>query len=462
VTLFGSGQSGTETGNQRGSVLLTVLAVIFILLTMFLSVLTYALVRHSYHVKERNRAIASRLAESGINRCLYDLRQQPWSQVDRFAAAPNGGSIKISVQPWGPYLLVFSDGRYANQTIRSSAVVGSSPPALFNAAISTCNTDYPLVVTGNTRIIGDVNTGPSGMTEGRMAGVTVAEENYHVGVVHSSETIRMPVMDSSVLKRYRTDMSDRRDRADRTYSGSRTLAAKDTGRIVLGGSVSIEDNLLINGMSLASTDSISSVFVGGRVEVAGDSRLGGLIELVADGPIILKDSAVVDGALFYSADSILITGTAVFSGVAVSTRKIVVEGSAAVLYPSALYLDARHGQCDGDCGVFLSSRGLLETNCIAASEGGNAKQDDYLLQVDTVVRFSGFLLSNASADIRGAISGSIVTDRFHFHAPPSTYVNWVRDLYVNRSALGFTPALPVLSESSGGNRFRTLRSSTSR
>jgi hypothetical protein len=340
--------------------------------------------------------------------------------------------------------------------------VGSSVPVLFDAAISTCNTDYPLVVTGNTRIIGDVNTGPSGMTEGRMAGVTVAEENYHVGVVRTSEILRMPVMDTSVLKRYRTDMFNRRDRADHTYPGSRTLTADDTGLIVPGGGVYIEKNLLIKGLSVASRDRVSSVFVGGCLEIAGNSRLGGLIELVADGPIILKDSVVVDGALLYSADSILITGGSVFSGVAVSKRKIVVEGSAAVLYPSALYLDARHERCDGGCGIFLNSRGLLETSCIAASEGGNAEQDDYRLRVDTAVRFSGFLLSNASADVRGAISGSIVTDRFHFHAPPSTYVNWVRDLYVNRSALGFTPALPVLTESSGGNRFRTLRRNTGR
>ena len=56
-------------------------------------------------------------------------------------------------------------------------------------------------------------------------------------------------------------------------------------------------------------------------------------------------------------------------------------------------------------------------------------------------------MSEGISDVRGTVFGSIMTRQFLYTEPATEYVNWVKDLKVDRTRLKFEPVLPLVSGS---------------
>ena len=74
---------------SSGTVLVTVLAVMVILLILFLAAFTYIANRHSFHIKQQNQLIARHLSEAGITRRLNHLSEHGVSYDSISFEAPN-------------------------------------------------------------------------------------------------------------------------------------------------------------------------------------------------------------------------------------------------------------------------------------------------------------------------------------------------------------------------------------
>lgn len=455
--LSGSSISSRAVDNQRGSVLLSVLAVLLVLMIVFLSVLTYALARYSAHVRRANRIVAAGLAEAGVNHRIADMNREGIGESVQTERTPNGGRFQSAVIAWGPCPLVLSDGFYANQKVRCTALLGSRSPQLFLAAISVYRLDLPFVVSGNTRIVGSVLTGPEGMTEGQIEGRTVTSEDYHQGAVQKVNNLVAPSIDTTILRLYLSQADQRRSKPDQIFAGSHLLGPGNLNSVVRGHSVLIEDDLELRDATISADQSISSLFVGGRLTIAGGSRLTGLLEIVADGTITVSDSAALDEVILYSNDSIVFQGDCVFSGTAVSRAHILMADRSRLLYPSMLYLDAEHEAVDSSTGIRLVSAGLLEGTVVTYCDKRTTDTELPLLRAAPCTTLRGYILSQGELDAQGKIFGSIVTRQFGFRVSPTTYVNWVRDIHVNRTMLDFEPALPVLDNSGQPPNLRILR-----
>lgn len=457
TTLSGFSASRRALDNQSGAVLLSVLAVLLVLMIVFLSVLTYALARYSAHVRRANRIVAAGLAEAGVNHRIADMNREGVGESVQTERTPNGGRFQSTVMAWGPFPLVLSDGLYANQKVRCAALLGSRTPQLFRAAISVCRPDLPFVVSGNTHIVGNVLTGPEGMTEGQIEGRTVTSEDYHQGAVQKINNLAVPSIDTTTLRLYLSQSDLRRSKLDQVLAGSRLLGPGNLNSVVCGRSVSIEDDLELRDAVISAGQYVSSLFVGGRVTIAGRSRLTGLLEIVADGTITVSDSATLDEVILYSSDSILFEGNCVFSGTAVSCTHILMADRSRLLYPSTLYLDAEREAVDSNTGIRLVSAGLLEGTVVTYCDKRTTDAELPLLRVDPCTTLRGYILSQGELDAQGKIFGSVVTRQFGFRIPPTTYVNWVRDIYVNRTMLDFEPALPALDNPGQPMNLRILR-----
>jgi len=434
---------------DKGAVLIQVLGVLLILLLIFLAVLTYALGRFGLHKRDQNILVATHLSEAGITRYLDHLDSGKKINDTIAVTAPNNGSYTVTAIPWGPYLLTLSDGFFANQTIRTTALIGSRPPELFKAAITVCDEAFPFVVAGNSKIWGDINVGPLEIQTGRIQGEAVIDKEFHKGEVHHFASLDVPELDTTILSAYLSEVKQRRLSASSILAGSRIIASKDSSLMNENVSILIEENLLITDFSYTNYGEIRSIFAGGRIEITGNSNLGGLIEIVASGPIILSDSVILDEVLLYTPDSIIITGNARFSGIAISKSKIVVSGNSQLAYLSMLLVDGRGESCRDECGIFLKSNGHMESICYMLVDSVEEDENDYLVYLDTLKLFTGFISSEGRTDVRGNVIGSVITERFHYFVPPTTYVNWVKDFNISRPALNYLPVPPVLRDSTG-------------
>lgn len=452
-------QCNRRMREESGSVLASVLLVTGMLMLIFLSALTFMSVRYSVQVKESNRAVAAALARSGINHALAHLSDGFEFDAPVTRRVIPDGHISVKTSAWGPYLLILAEGRKANQSVRSTAIVGSEPDPRFDAAVIVCDERYPVTVAGNTRIQGNVITGPLGLTTGRLHGQTPVREDFHTGRVVPVASLSPPVLDRRIMTVYIESVDARRSAAQHRLVGSQHLIKPGYQWLSPGQSMSIEENLSVRDWECSAGSERTSCFAGGRIEIKGASHISGLAEVVADGPISLQDSSWMESGLLYSRDSIVIEHDSYFQGIAVSHTAIVVRGSARTGYPASLILIPSGAGSDSPPAIWLQSKRPVESVVFA---GGSLRTEDSLfsrLGVDTGSILVGLAVSQDVAEVKGRVDGALMTERFLIESPPTSYVNWLANATVNRHQLNYLPALPVC-EGLHGQSFRLVSQRT--
>ena len=442
--------------DDRGSVLATVLIVLIILLTIFLSAMTYALSRYSRHVARQNDLIASHLSEAGIAHAMAHLEELGFRPGDSSWSAPNDGTITTEIGAWGPYIRVRSTGEKGHRRVTTIALIGSAKLDIQNVAVVLADESNPLVVAGNTRVVGDIHTGLQGVTEGRFRGEGVSHEDYHIGELFKHDSLDVPPIDSVVLGRYERELETRRNGSVETVSGSLRLLADDSGYFEKRSALRVENDLELRDVLLTSTDSVRSIFVDGSVEIVGRTMLSGFIEIVADESIYVRDSATIDNVILLAADSIVISGAARSSALLMSQGRITVRDQATLADPS-LVMSMRTDDHEEPGGLFLDSRRPMETVAYLQAPTSQPPSTGRLLYVDTFSVVRGSLYSQGHVDLRGRLEGNCVTERFHFYYPPTTYINWLKDASIDRSKSKGLTVLPALAGSGGSGGYYVLR-----
>ena len=436
-----------QFNNQQGSILVTVLSVLSILLTIFIFALTYTLTRYTVHTKNKNILIATHLSEAGITNSLDKLNSNRFESTYEYDT-PNGGNITISKENWGPYYLISSIGEYANQKIKTTSLIGSFPDSFFQDAITVCDEQYPFVVAGNTRIIGNVNTGLLGMEAGEIRGEGVTDKKYHKGIVNFHKSLSPPTIDTTVYYEYIKSILSRKAHC-KTYK-SASLYLNNNSDTILNNtpSIDIENNLEMNNFFFESNNEIHSIFVNGFVDIKNSTKISSLLEIIAEGAINIKDSSLLDNVILYSKDSIIIEDDVTFSGIAIAHNKIIVKDNAKLLYPSILILLPLEKSETFENGIYLSSKNQLETVCYLSKNAEDSTYMNDVVYLDSLSTVLGAVISKQIVNLQGKVYGSIVTELFRYEQPPTTYINWAYSLFVNRLTLNYNFGLPIFSDTS--------------
>lgn len=435
-----SGWKHQFSSSQEGSVLVTVLAMLAVLLTILLAAMTYAISRHSVHQADLSRLHARYLAETAINRIAGSVYQPNPLEADSFNV-PNGGSCTVRRQLWGLHYLVEATGIYGGQQVTRRALLGTARHDYLDAAVVIGDETLPLVATGATRLRGTVVVGPPGLTEGRIHGEGTIFEDYHRGGLQISRQIELPPVDTLLLLGYLDSLRRRAEAPDRVLPGSRHLrdltVFDSTSDIVR-----IENNLVLEDVRWEDTERRRTLAVDGHLEFRGKCRISAFCEVIA-GSITVGGQSVVDNLLLVAEDSLCIEGEAAFSGIAISPTAISVRDHAALRYPSELIVydrdtyDRRQATCS------LTSTGLLEAAVVGLGVVGR-EGDGAFIYVDTAAMLTGYILCTNEVDMRGRVLGSVMTERFRYELPPTTYINWVKDCIIDRARLTHEPLLPML------------------
>ena len=441
---------------ERGSVLVTVLAMLAVLMTVLLTAMTYALSRYTVHKAHVNETRARWLADSGITRALEASRLSTIPQTNDTIKAPGGGWFTFETSPWGFHLLVRATGKCGGQEVIRWALIGSSGDEFTNAAVVSGDESLPLVISGSTRIRGTGVVGLPGIIKGRIRGEGPVYEDFHVGGTQLRDRIDLPAPDTAVLGEYLRDMRFRRANPDRVLTGSQ--APNDISTLVDFGDevIEVENHLILKNINWSNRDPVlRTLSAEGRIEIGGRSRISTPCELIAD-YILVQDSAVVDRVLLWARDSIVFCGSAVFSGMALSPGRIVVRERARLLYPSELVAYTLANPTADTTRLILSGTELAETSAFAVSLADD-RRDDALVYVDTGKTILGCVFSNDEIDLRGSVLGSVISEHFRYEQHPTTYVNWLKDCYIDRTGLTYEPVLPLCHSDSEVDGRRIVR-----
>lgn len=438
--------------NQHGSVLISALIIIAVLLTLFLSAFSFGIARYSVYVKKQHLTQAQYLAESGINRFVANLNSQNTNLIlenENSVQFTFGeiGECLLSTRPFGAYLLLRSIGTSGSQKSTRYSLLGTVQKKFTDRAISIFNNRYPLVVTGTTRITGDIFSGPIQLTTGQIEGRGAVYRDFLQGrrIIEdsvSSPYQRFAAIDDYIRFVYKTLKPKALPVSTSLQLKSSDMFLSDKNILAIQGNLDLRD-IEIDRKYLPLT-----VIVSGWVEIGGATRIEGLVEIISEKYIHITDSATIIDGLIMAEDSIVINKNAYISSQIISRQEITVEDFAVSTFPTLILVSSTAFNSRLDYGIRISSHAPIEANILYVSADTLQQRENEIIIIDSSMSLSGCVFSSDFLSLQGDIAGSVMTGNFKFTIPPTTYVNWLKDIHINVLARGYTPVMPLFESDS--------------
>jgi hypothetical protein len=433
--------------DQSGSALAASLAVIFILLTLFFSVFAATIGSKMIIVKRILKERSSYLADSGIARYLYTLNRDSldWKSAVNLRitdAISSSESFSVKSEIYGGYLMVASVGKAGTQSLQKRALIGKAPWPDLNCALINGDLNYPLVVAGQTKIVGDVMTGPAGVVQGSVHGEANQENNPISGNVEVRQFPSFPSFDHDVMEHVDAQKMFLFDNPTHFLSGSQVIREIDLAKDDTAVSFLIDGDLELQSLKLDLRQTEMAFYARGSVFIKQECRFNGPLRIFAGGSIIIDGSVQMDGGLLYARDSVFFQRCRFFQGQALAGIKIIVGDGAHIEYPSLLYVyAANHNKDDSHIYFYPKSR----SQAIAVIEKRPPSKDELidLIKVDTAAEVTGCLISEDLTELRGVLFGLSITRSYNLQLPPTRYINWLYRTSIDRTRLDFLPVMPL-------------------
>jgi hypothetical protein len=439
---------------EKGSVLLPVLAVLLILTLIFTSVILYGAWHKMRAVKELQNLKASYLAEAGVNRAIWYLsghegKDIAWRTDSLTYRVKDSESYKFSISSSGGYLAVESEGKAGSTRKKVKALIGQMPSEYFSRAINLGKPDYPLVVTGNNQIIGDVMVGPAGVMEGKFKGIGFYGNTPVQGRILTQKEERLPFFSDGIIVEFESLLEKYSKNLDQRIDKALTLDDQSESGFFKNKSTQVDGNLVITSTKEKNFEGPGYVFCKGRVEISGNVLLDEGLILVADKSVEISEKAQVKDCIISSKSQVILRDSCQFQGQIFSDTSIVIKDQARSLHPSAFFVKGKvvEGKIEGDI--------TIEDN--EGSEGmiifyeDERRQRNYslplinngMVQIDSRSTFAGIVFSQNYTKLEGSLLGSVSTNMFYLYFEPTTYINWLKDSLIDRTKLHRNFILPL-------------------
>ncbi|MCB0258429.1 MAG: hypothetical protein KDH97_09170 [Calditrichaeota bacterium] len=432
---------------ERGSALITAI-VISLVLTMTIMVVLLFSARQTRFIHQKADYLQARYnAESGIAKSLRQL-ERLWDegiwrqQLNEAIPIAFGDSANIVQYPWGGYIAVKSHAVKKHQAFTLNALVGLKPPPIFRHALMISPTAYPLIVTGDTRLYGDVLVGRAGVKKEALRGQPYSGDNLVYGSITRLQTDPRPQIDKVYL-----------DYLYAAYTaGLSSLSSINFEQMVTDTSTFIDFSKHASGQVIAiSSEQLTrkrwrlkgpAVLIADQpLTIESGVTLSNHITVLCKKGITLGGAARLKDVIIFSPDSIRLSDPAFFQGQLFAGRKIVITESTQLTYPSlaVTYNADPEATIHIHSGAELSGTAVLavreETNSPGAGKG------KIILERSAIL--NGLLYSESLTTLAGQVNGIVITDRFHFYLSPTDYYNWIKDGKVYRERLPQPFVLPV-------------------
>jgi hypothetical protein len=396
--------------------------------TLILAVhLQYRLIR-----RDANRIQAFYLAEAAIYRSLNENPQQPVdSAAPKIYQYPDWGSATVETRLWGGFLRLVSIAEHKNSRSGVQALVGQQIPPVLDAAVRIHNIKYPLVLAGETGIRGQVHTGKNGLRNAKLdrepfTGRAIPQDSV---IEHNHSPF--PLFDTDLIQasmdRIR-QLGHRRD-AEKIY---RSIVIDSTNKGLLNRSLLvIYGDLTITGLPEQTVVVGCSVYVRGRIHIDSDIRFGPWTVLAAEKTVHLRQCRL-SRSIVYAQKQISTSGLDESDVQLLSRSGVRVEASY-LSWPSLIYVDARYTSTQPlviTAGSTISGSVLIEPAPDALLSHGRQRS---VLQANSHVH--GVLWSPGWIDLAGSVSGCVAVGCFYLYVSPTTYLNWLYNATIDRTAL---------------------------
>lgn len=385
------------------------------------------------------------LAEAGIYKTLWHLagnggHDWQWRPVNENVQAFDDKAATITVEERGGFLKITSTAMVSKKSHVLKVLVGQKMPQLFNHAIILGGNDLPLVVTGKNKIIGDVMVGKSGVKTGSIKGTSFSGDKIVNGVIKKISPPVMPVFDSNLLQsQIALFESYLKVSAE---SDSVVFGAAPNKSIIFAegliDATTLTDSLLARELTIISPT---------RLLIKGSFSFPNPVSIICGDSVAVAGAVIFKDAIIYGKNKISLTENTSGAIQAISGGDIILTDNVQLQFPSLIYSSGRQTEkkITGEIRLLDQAKlvGTAVLNKPALPDGSNFKNNMKAF-IGSDAKLVGLLYSTNRTEIRGKVSGCVITNEFYLYESPTTYINWLKDAIFNRTALRGDFYLPLL------------------
>ena len=420
----------TKLQNERGSILLAAFAILALLVIIMTALIAYG----SWH-KARcqlvlNRVRATYLAEAGIQHALAEIRRSGGNRTDTQSVHLDAtSSFTFSAHPWGGYLKIESKGISGRTEERLQATIGQVAPKIFTNTLSLIGPPYPLVVAGNTRIDGDVQVGPAGVSRGELHGQSYVGDSLVNGSIGTLQQQQVPQLITDLIDQFLDDLKvaerDCRNRTDLSLiikkgaeASSQDTESRKTSALIV---FDVSDTTPVRRPQC--------LFADGSITVTGQSHLQHQVLMSASSITVKQDAYLSDCILV--APCITLTDHVDVSGQLFADSLVVVEGEAKLSEMALVYL-VGHPVNDEWTGMINIESNRTSEACLVFH--GNMHTDANVSQqikqtgrvrIAPTGTVNGIIWTEGYLEMLGTMNGSAAANLLYYYESPTLYLNWL-------------------------------------
>jgi hypothetical protein len=423
-----------KTGIKRlryseGSVLVLVL-IILTAVTVVCALILGATLFQVKRIRIQIRKTQARYtAEAAVYKTVLSLsgRRLPdsWKGGMETMILFDGDTAVVETSAWGGFVKVDSRAVHRKAAVRVRALLGQKPTEAFQNAV-VCGSDYPLVVAGRNRIVGDVLAGMAGMETGYIAGRGFEGSRQVEGKVLKTSLPRMPDFKGILLDKYFTGVGNpaaQPGNMDVFYIPSRpdeSLFIEHRNQcLAASGDVVIED--VGSGKPFKGPVTVRS---SGNIFIKGVSRFSGYVEFVAAKSIFIEGRADLHRVLLSAGQHVDISGSSRIEGQIMAVDSITVRGRSTLEYPSVLY--CRNGIFIRD-GAFMAGTVIQQNPSVPVRGGGSP-----LIRIHRGAKVTGAVYGANRVWLEGTVWGTACAGLFYLFQAPTAYNNYLMDATIDR------------------------------
>lgn len=441
----------------RGSALVFALLMTTVLAVICAIVLRMEFFRLSFINKKIHKKEALYYAEAGIYKTLWYLSghegyTKDWRPQREPVETLMDKICYVTVKEWGAYLEVSSLINYKGITDSIQVTVAEKPSSIYSQAVVVGDSEYSLVVTGENKIIGDVEVGRKGVETGKIEGKGFVGKTPVQGTIRRRDNPRLPFFNPSLFHKvydtYEYDLQYEQDCIifhHNLYLTDEIIQESEPGDIYVNGHIFITDSLLRKPLrrplKLIAT---GSIFITDSVSIREK------VEIIAAEKIHITDRASLEQGIIFAQGGVEISGQSSVSAQIFSGKDMVIKEHAVIKYPSILYSS---GWVDD---ITLRGKIVIQDNARVMGtvilypyeRDLSVQKQETIIHILPGATVGGVVYSHHFVDLKGCVYGTVVTSSFYLYRSPTSYINWLKDAVIDRTQLpdGFLMPLSFRSD----------------
>jgi cytoskeletal protein CcmA (bactofilin family) len=318
------------------------------------------------------------------------------------------GNITFKRGNWGVFETFYAVSHYNNKLYASMALVGAKNTRYCKSALVLKDNNMPIVIVGGTTITGNVCLPKRGIKTGHIAGVSYYNEQLIYGEQQPAPKV-FPRISKQITESLNTLQERIVDEPVTPLNGleNNTYSFLSPLNHYLSSDEVVLNNVNIKGHIIIQSD--TKIIVGAKAQ---------LNDLILVAPVI----QIMDQ----------VTGN--FQ--AIATTSIEVGSNVTLFYPSALVLnkDTSEQQVE-DLGTLTVGEGTNVKGVILVIGEQLQKNYEPQLTIASSANITGMVYCNQNMELRGTVTGMVITDQFIIKEAGSVYINHLFNAIINRPAL---------------------------